>query len=711
MKQVVIKKGKVITENVEKPGLGKNEILVKVAYSCISAGTEISGIKSSGKSIVQRVLDKPEVIKKTFDIFKSEGFVNTISKVKNQIGETLPVGYSAAGVISALGENIKNFKIGDVIACAGAGFANHAEYVTVPENLVVKIPANVDVKAASSVAIGAIAMHGVRRASLNFGEFCIVFGAGILGLLSIQMLKLAGVRVIAIDIDDNRLEIAKKYGVEAVINPLNEDPVKVVENITGGYGADAVIFSAATNSSEPLSQSFNMCKKKGKVVLVGVVGMNINRADMYTKELELILSTSYGPGRYDNDYELKGIEYPYSYIRWSENRNMQEYLRLISAKQISLDDLIYKTFPVEQAPVAYETFNQEIKPLMVMLEYPTSKEKQADEPDPARNIKIVSSLQTKRKILNVVVVGAGGFASNVHIPNLTKLKDKYNIFSIIDKDGLKAKTTAEKFGIKNQISSFEEALCSNLVDVMLICTRHDSHANLSLKSLQSGKNVLVEKPLAISDEDLNPIKVFFKENHKKDIPLLMVGYNRRFSKYIEEVKKYTDKRINPLFINYRMNAGFIPYDHWVHEDGGRIVGEACHIIDLMTSLTNSKIESISFESLTPTNTKFKESDNKSFILKYIDGSVCSIQYFATGSKSFPKEYMEVHFDGNTIVLNDYKEIKSYGIKISEIKSIQSDKGHLEELIEFHNAIVVQGMEYPIHIWDLFQTSEISYIIK
>jgi predicted dehydrogenase len=543
------------------------------------------------------------------------------------------------------------------------------------------------------------------------GEFCVVVGAGILGLLSVQMLRLSGIRVIAIDLDDKRLGIANELGVEHAINPLKEDPLNAVENLTGGHGADAVIFAAATDSSEPLSHAFRMCKKKGRVVLVGVVGMDIKREDMYQKELDFLISTSYGPGRYDRNYEEKGLDYPYAYVRWTENRNMLEYLRLVHNGSIRLERLINAVYPIERVSEAFESLTKPgEKPLMVILDYGMPEyEKLAVYSTHERKV-YINDTPVKKDVINIALVGAGGFATGIHLPNLKKLKGKYNLCAVMTRTGHKARAVAQQYGAKYATTNFDDILQDENIDLLLIATRHDSHAELTLKALKAGKNVFVEKPLAINQEELNRISEFYEDKIANPKPLLMVGFNRRFSRYAREIKRHTDKRINPLFIHYRMNAGYIPLDSWVHEDGGRIIGEACHIIDLMTFFTESEIESINFESITPKNEKIASSDNKSIILKYKDGSLCTIEYFSVGNKAFPKEYMEVHFDEKTIVLDDYKSLKGYGIKINEISTNTSEKGQLEELETLYEALK-NGGKWPIELWDMLQTTEITLVVK
>ena len=565
------------------------------------------------------------------------------------------------------------------------------------------VPKDLDFKLASTVTLGGIAMQGVRRANATFGEFVVVVGAGILGLITIQLLRLSGVRVISVDFDENRLQLAKKYGSEITINPANQDSISIIENYTSGFGADAVIFTAATSSSEALSDSFKMLKKKGRLILVGVVGMNLKREDIYVKELDFQISTSYGPGRYDKNYEEKGIDYPYSYVRWTENRNMTEYLRLLSINQINIDEMINASYSIKNVDEAYDyLMTSTPRPLMVLLEYNDHINF-----DNTVYIKPTIKFENKNNKINVALIGTGSFATGMHLPNLKKLSDKYTIYAICSRTPSKAQSIALQYGARYSTSNVEEVLNDPDVDLVMICTRHDSHADLVLKALNAGKNVFVEKPLAINKSELDKIKSVYTRNN---VPALFVGYNRRFSKYLKEIEISISKRVSPLFVNYRMNAGFVPNDSWIHEDGGRIIGEACHIIDVMNFLTKSKISSISCESFGNVESKYKPNDNKSFILKYEDGSICTIGYFSCGNKAVNKELLEVHFDGNSIIMDDYKSLKSYGVKINEINTATSQKGQLEELLDIYQYLSGNTNILPIELEDLFQTSEISFLL-
>ncbi len=708
MLQAVVKKGKVLSESVPAPNVSSGGLLIKVVNSCISAGTEMSNVSETGKPLIKRALEQPAEVRNALNFAKENGIMKTIARIRGTLEGGKPTGYSISGIVIAVGAGVKEYSVGDHVAAAGAGIANHAEFVDVPENLVMPMPKGLDFKLASTVTLGGIAMHGVRRANLNLGEICVVQGAGILGLIAQQMLQASGIRTIVIDLDEHRLEIAKSLGAEATLNPKNQDVVKVVEAISNGYGADAVLFTAATSSSEPLSTAFKMTKRKGKVVLVGVSGMEINRGDMYKKEIDFLISTSYGPGRYDDNYEKKGLDYPYGYVRWTENRNMAEYLRLLQNGVIDISQMVNAVYPIEKVEEAFDVLKsgEDPKPIISILDYGVDLDIDLTKTI-SKRVDLVKS-SSNSKIVNVALIGTGGFATGMHLPNMAKLSNKFKIKAIVNRTGQKAKAVAEQYSADYATTDIQYVLNDKAIDLVMITTRHESHGPLTLQCLQAGKHVFVEKPLCINRQELTDIQSFYKKTENP--PMLMVGFNRRFSPYLKEIKKHTQDRVNPVVVHYRMNAGYIPTNHWTHEHGGRIIGEACHLIDLMNYLTDSKIESISTEHITPTTEKISKHDNRSIVLKYSDGSLCHIQYFAVGNKKLSKEYMEVHFDEKSIVMDNYKKLTSYGFSCKEISSSISNKGQYEELEALYETLKVTG-SWPISLDDIVQTTLATFEIE
>jgi predicted dehydrogenase/threonine dehydrogenase-like Zn-dependent dehydrogenase len=717
MIQAIMKKGKVFGESVPLPSVSEGSALIKALYSCISVGTESAAIQTSSRSLIRRALEQPENVKRVFDLVKSVGISETFEKIKRRRDMGSVLGYSLSGVILAVGNGIKDLKVGDRVACAGSGVANHAEYVEVPRNLMVKIPDNLEFREASTAALGSIAMQGVRRADITFGEYVVIFGLGVIGQIALQIAKNAGGRVIGIDLDERRLKIGEKNGADLILNAKDSDIVKEVVHFSDGYGADEVIFTAATSSSAPLHQAFQMTRKKGKIILVGVSGMEIKREDLYPKELDFLISTSYGPGRYDDQYEMKGLDYPYAYVRWTENRNMQEYLKELADGKINLRDLIEKVYPIESVGEAYEELQKPERPLILLLKYdqhfPKSFQTLHQEQS---KVSVSSKIGKKEGVINVGLIGAGNFANDIHLPNLFRLKSKYNIYAIMNKTPHKAKTIAEQYNAHYATCNLEEILNDKNVDLVMITTRHHLHGEYVLKALNAGKNVFVEKPLCIKEEELNAVRSFYNSEfrtHNSQLPLLMVGFNRRFSKCAQEAKKHVSKRINPLFMFYRVNAGYVPLDHWIHgeEGGGRIIGEACHFIDLFTFFTECKVKEIFTSTLIPKTQSLSPNDNRVIVLNYEDGSIVTLEYFATGAKEFPKEYFEIHFDEKTIVIDDYKSIKGYGLKIDETKGDISEKGHLRELEVFYEALQGKTDKWPIELWDIFQTTDVTFAIE
>lgn len=709
MKQVLVKRGKVQIENVPAPLLGDNHVLVEVAYSLISTGTEVTGVKRSGESLAKKAIHQPENVKKVLNVLKEKGIKKTLALVKRKIGATSPVGYSCSGIVIQVGKGVEGIKPGDRVACAGAGKANHAEIVLVPKNLVVKIPDGCSLKDAASVTLGSIAMQGVRRANSNLGETVAIIGLGLLGQITNQLLKSAGCRTIGFDLQKSRVELAKELGLNCGFVSSEVDIQKEVFNLTSGHGVDNTIITASAPDNDVIvQQAMEITRKKGKVVVVGDVGLGVKRSPFYEKELDFLISTSYGPGRYDERYEEKGLDYPYAYVRWTERRNMEEYLKLIAEGKLNFGRLVNKIYPIEEAPQAYQALQEGDRPLAVLLDY------HLNEVDTGQKLrtKVQASPVVKKKagLINVAVIGAGSFAKSVHLPNLQKLSKLYSIRAIVSATGSNAKETAKQFGASYCSTDYREVLVDDDVDMVMICTRHNLHADYSLKALKAGKNVFVEKPLCVTQEELDQISDFYNSRLKTQdsrLPLLMVGFNRRFSPAALRVKELIKDRQNPIIVNYRVNAGYIPLDHWVHteEGGGRIIGEACHMFDLLHFFTEAEVKSIDFSSISPATEHVSSRDNFVATLKYTDGSVCTLIYTALGAAEVPKEYIEIYCDGKTLVIDDFKELRVYGGKAKGWKGTQ-DKGHLEELRVF--ARYARGEVQPLIDFDaLVETSRVS----
>jgi predicted dehydrogenase/threonine dehydrogenase-like Zn-dependent dehydrogenase len=708
MKQVIIRQGNACVEEIPAPGVESGTILVKVARSCISIGTEMAGVKAASESLLRRVLKRPEQVKKVLQMVAQEGLARTADMVKGRLSAGLPVGYSAAGVVVAVGEGVDDMQIGQRVACAGAQCAYHAEIIRVPRNLATSIPEPLSFDDASTVTLGAIALQGVRRALPTLGECFVVVGLGILGQLTVQLLKANGCRVIGADLDSTRIDLAMSLGMDIGINPADGDDILKVLRFTGGFGADGVIITAATPSDTVMSTAFHMCRKKGRVVLVGDVGLNLNRSDFYLKELDFFISTSYGPGRYDQNYEEGGLDYPISYVRWTENRNMGEYLHLIAEGKIKVAPLIGATYEIDKAPVAYDALKQQgPKPLMVLLSYP----EETGPSSHARKVGNPVAVPKQSGKIQLAVVGAGSYAKGMHLPILRALADRYRIRAVVSRTGHNAKETAATFEADYASTDFRDVLNDPDVDAVLIATRHNLHASMVLEALQSGKHVLVEKPLSLTTGEMEGIEAFFAAG-RQDAPVLLTGFNRRFSRYARRIKEWIETRSNPMVINYKMNAGYIPLDHWVHtsDGGGRNRGEACHIYDLFTYLTGSRVTSVQAQAITPATGYYSRSDNFVALLKFEDGTVATLTYTALGARDYPKETMEIFVDGKVIVMDDYKRLTLCGGKSKGIETRTMDKGQKEELEAFALCIR-EGGGWPIPLWQQLQATRMAIDVE
>ncbi len=705
MKQVLIKAGTAVVEEVPAPLVGRKNILVRVTHSCISVGTEMAGVRMSGLPLYQRALKQPENVKRVLEMMRDQGVKRTMDRVTGKLSAGSATGYSAAGVVIELGDEVEGFAVGDRVACAGAGIANHAEVIDVPVNLAVKIPENLETGMASTVTLGAIAMQGVRRAQPTLGETFVVVGLGILGQITAQMLSANGCRVIGIDLDPRRIQLALDNGMDIGINPALENYVERVLKFTDGLGADAVIVTAATESNQVISDAMQACRKKGRVVLVGDVGLDLNRADFYKKELDFLISTSYGPGRYDPFYEEGGLDYPIAYVRWTENRNMQAYIDLLAKGKVRLGNLYHPPYTIDKAGEAYDALKGSgDKPLLVLLEYP--------ERAGLRITRVpLRTVEAKPGKIRVALAGASSFAQGMHLPNMVKLRDRFTLQAVMSRTGANARAVATQYEAAYCTTEYDDILKDVEVDLVMVTTRHDLHGSMVLQALRAGKHVFVEKPLALHEEEIEDIERFYAENPNG--PLLMVGFNRRFSPAMQTIRSILANRTTPIIANYQMNAGYIPLDHWVHgpEGGGRNIGEACHIYDLFNSLTGTpQVEAVNAYSITPSSKQWARNDNFVATLKYADGSVCTLTYTALGDKSYPKERMEVFADGKVLTMDDYKSVTVHGGKHKGWSSAAMQKGQLEEL-EALSATLLKSATWPISLEEQLQTSRVSLQIE
>ncbi len=710
MKQVLIQKGQALLADIPAPCVEAGTVLVRVDHSCISIGTEMSGVRASGIPLWKRALKEPENVKKAMQMVAAQGFKRAHSEIRSRTTAVRPSGYSAAGVVLEIGAGVTDLAVGDRVACAGSEYAFHAEVIRVPRNLTVPIPDELSFAEASTVTLGAIALQGVRRAQPTLGETFVVVGLGAIGQLTIQLLKANGCRVIGMDLESERVQLGLELGMDVGIHPGVDDAVTKTARLTDGFGVDGVIITAATPSDEVVSIAFKMCRKKGRVVLVGDVGLDLNRGDLYAKELDFLISTSYGPGRYEQRYEEEGLDYPIGYVRWTENRNMVEYLRLLAEAKLKVGPCIDVVYPLADAREAYEALaDQERRPFMVLLRYADVADGQAL----GRRIDNIRAHPSSTDRTRIAVVGAGSYAKLMHLPFLQSLSSRYHLQAIVSRTGHNAKAAAEQYGANYATTEYEQVLKDPAIDAVLITTRHDLHAPMVLAALKAGKHVLVEKPLALTQDELVEIQQFFLDiDDDASIPVLMTGFNRRFSSHMRQIRELVRDRTNPMILNYRMNAGYIPLDHWVHskEGGGRNRGEACHVYDAFLYLVDHDIESVDAIAIKPTTGHYSRTDNFVATIRFQDGSVATLTYTALGATAYPKEKLDIFCDGKVISLDDYSCLDVVGFGDWHLDGRKEDKGQKEELIAF-SEVLQKGGEWPISLRHQIRATEIANLIE
>ena len=677
MKQLIqsFKTGELGLFDVPAPTCQENGVLVQTTVSLVSAGTEKMLVDFAKKSMLAKAKDRPDLVKQVVGKMKKEGVKNTLEKVFTKLDTPIPLGYSLAGQVLEVGKNLSGISIGDRVACGGAGYANHSEINYVPKNLMVKIPDGVDDIDASFVTVGAIALQGVRQTEPKLGEKVAVIGLGLLGQLAVQLLKANGCKVIGSDVDPDKIALAKKMGADEACHA--GDLIKMADEFSNGYGVDAVIIAASTASNQPVIDAAEISRMRGRVVFLGMVGMDIPRNDYYKKELDLRLSMAYGPGRYDPDYEEKGIDYPYDLVRWTEQRNFEAFLGLIEEGKISPKALLTHYYDYNDAMTAYDLLEGKIqeKYLGIVLEY-NNKINLAEHKTVQRTEKAISS-----DTVNLGLIGAGNFTKSVILPNIQKVSG-YELVAVCTATGVSAEGTGKKYDFKYISTDSNEIFTNNEINAVAITTQHNSHAQLVEKAIEHKKHCFVEKPLCIYEEELESIaKIYSGES------LIQVGFNRRFSPMIQTMKKHLKGQIA---INYRVNAGIIPKDVWIQDrelGGGRIIGEVCHFIDTCSYLVGSDIISVYASSIQKPNQSIPDEDNVNIILNYENGSTATIAYYAYGDAGMSKEYIEVFGNGVSMEMHDFRELIIYenGKKIKE-KSSNQDKGFANEFKAFSEAI-------------------------
>jgi predicted dehydrogenase/threonine dehydrogenase-like Zn-dependent dehydrogenase len=678
MKQLLqnIKNGKSIVEDVPIPTAGAGQALVKVEASLVSAGTERMVVEFAEKSLVGKARSRPDLVKQVLDKARREGLVNTAQAAFNRLDQPMALGYSSAGTIIALGKNMAGFKVGQRVACAGGGYAVHAEYNVVPRNLLTPLPRNVDFESAAFTTLEAIALHGFRLAEPQIGESVAIIGMGLLGLLAAQIAVAAGCNVLGIDVDPARITLASSLGLRAV---RRDQAVDASGAFTLNRGFDVILICADTHSNDPVELAGVIARDRARVVATGAVGLSFPRKIYYEKEISFINSRSYGPGRYDLNYEENGTDYPIGYVRWTEGRNFEAVVDLMAKGQLNVKPLITHRFPIEQATQAYEVITGKKKEpfLGVLLTYPEGKIKEE------RRITFPAIVNRQSSIVNLGVLGAGMFANSVLLPAIKKAGD-IELVGIASSGGLHAQHSGKKFGFKYATSDDDEIINDPNVNTVAILTRHDTHAGLVVKALKAGKHVFVEKPLAITSDQL---LVISKQLRAVSDQRLAVGFNRRFAPLARTLASFLLDRTEPMHVHYRVNAGLIPLNHWTQDPaigGGRIIGEGCHFVDFITFLVGAPPVSVSAQAL-PDRGKYRE-DNVTMTFTFPDGSIGVVDYLANGDKSFPKERVEVFCGGKVGVLEDFVSLQTiYDGRKKEERGAQN-KGWVDEWKVFARTI-------------------------
>ncbi len=693
------KSGEVSTYDVPAPEMRPGGLLVRTQYSAISAGTERATLELSSKSLLAKMKARPDLVKQVIEYALQNGVKAAYDKVHAKLDTLTTLGYSCAGEVISVGEGAHEFRAGDRVACGGGTYANHAEINFVPRNLAVHIPSQVSTMAASLTTIGAIALQGFRQANLCIGESVAVIGAGLVGVLTIQIARAAGCRVVAIDLSPQRVERAAGFGAHLAIAADDPALVSSIKEFSR-YGVDAAILTAATDSAEPAEMAAKILRDRGRIIVVGAVGMGVSRSNMYMKELSLALSRSYGPGRYDPQYEEGGIDYPIGYVRWTERRNMEAFLDLLATGQIDVKPLLEHRYPIDEGTKAYADLKNGL--YTAILEY-----KGGSEVSQRTASAVVATRPRLGDEVRVGCIGAGSFASSVIFPSLRSVKGVcLQSVGTISGAGAVSAQRAFKFQTAEQPS---ELLNNPNVDSVVILTRHDTHVTYTAQALQAGKPVFVEKPLAIDREQLAQLQeVYAARLQAGHAPFVMAGFNRRFAPFTEKIRQFFAGRREPMMVHARVNAGYIPHDHWVHTQGGRIVGEFCHFVDWARSVIGSPIHSVAATGL-PDGTQYA-SDNIAVTLRFADGSVANLLYLANGDRSIAKEFFEVFCQGAVARLHDFRELElARNGKVQKFKSVQ-DKGHHREL-QLTIEAIRSGNPSPISFEELVEVTEATFLVQ
>jgi predicted dehydrogenase/threonine dehydrogenase-like Zn-dependent dehydrogenase len=690
MKQIIqsFKTGETTLEEVPAPQVKRGQVLIQTTKSLVSLGTERMLVEFGKSNLISKARQQPDKVKMVLDKIKTDGLIPTLETVFNKLGEPLPLGYCNVGVVLEVGDGVSEFKVGDRVASNGG----HAQFVCVPQNLVAAIPDNVTDEQAAFTVIGSIGLQGIRLLEPTLGETIVVTGLGLIGLMTAQLLQANGCNVIGIDVDQAKLDLAKKWGITTINPAQGADPVKTVMQLTHNIGADGVIITASAKSNDIISQAAQMSRQRGRIILVGVIGLDLSRAEFYQKELTFQVSCSYGPGRYDENYENRGQDYPLAFVRWTEKRNFETILNSISKGFIAVDPMITEVVELADFQKIYGEIGTS-KAIASLLNYSNAT---------YSNTVAIASNGSHKGSNGIAIVGAGNFTKMTMLPAMKGLNA--NLQYIISSGGLTGTTLAKKFSIANSTTDYDAVLNDDKVNMVIITTRHNLHAPMVIKALEAGKNVFVEKPLALNKEELNQIIAVYKNANAS----LTVGFNRRFAPHAVKMKQAIGASDTPINVIATMNAGAIPPEVWVHDlqvGGGRIVGEACHFIDLIAFYTGSNVTAVCMNAmgLNPE----QHTDNATLLLKFANGSTGVINYFANGSKAYSKERVEIYSQERTLVLDNWRSLKAYGFKGFKGMKSKLDKGHKNQFSMLAGHIH-SGGESLIEFDSLINTTRASF---
>ncbi len=702
MKQVLqdMAKGGTSVTVAPAPQISRDHVIINSTVSLISAGTERMLVGFGKASYLDKARQQPEKVKMVLEKIKTDGLMTTVEAVQSKLAQPLPLGYCNVGVVSEIGSGVEGFKVGDRVVSNGP----HADLVKVSKNLCARIPDGVDDESAAFVVVASIGLQGIRLAQPTLGECFVVTGVGLIGLLTVQLLRAHGCRVLAIDFDDSKLELARQYGAQTCNPGKGEDPVAAGMAFSRGKGVDGVIITASTKSSDPVTQAARMSRKRGRIVLVGVVGLELNRADFYEKELTFQVSCSYGPGRYDPEYEEKGGDYPLGFVRWTEQRNFEAVLDMLDSGQLEVKTLITHRFKFEDAPAAYSTLTQDNSGLGMLLLYASDTAERVVRHVPLSDMK---GFNAQKPVVGFI--GAGNYASRILIPAFKTAGAQFH--TLVTSGGINSVIHGEKAGFSQASTNIDAVLNERMINTIAIVTRHDTHARLVVDALRTGKNVFVEKPLAITHAELEDVQAVHAITHQTGGgPQLMVGFNRRFAPHIQKMKGLLASVREPKSFIMTMNAGAIPVGHWTQDiavGGGRIIGEACHFIDLMRYLAGSRIVSVQARRMGDSNAIDTSEDKASITLGFEDGSFGTILYLANGASSFPKERIEVFTAGRVLQLDNFRKLKGYGWPgFNKMNLWKQDKGQRQCVAALLDSIE-KGGEPTIACEEIFEVTRVS----